>query len=107
MLKQKDKKLDISKLMFILAGILFSFFLFLILLLKTVDVEMVILTGTEIGLASLNKSIFEMFGINKYKPFSKYNGMQKCLLEYNGLIKDSFFREQLRDFRKKLIFFKS
>ena len=44
-----------------------------------------------------------MFGINDSKPHSKYNGMQKCLLEYNGLLKDNFFREQLRDFRKKLI----
>lgn len=45
----------------------------------------------------------EMFGITPYKNTSQYNGMQKCLVEYNGLIKDSFFREQLRDFRKKLI----
>ena len=45
----------------------------------------------------------ELFGINDSKPHSKYNGMQKCLLEYNGLLKDNFFREQLRDFRKKLI----
>lgn len=45
----------------------------------------------------------EMFGIKEGKPYSKYNGMQKCLLEYNGLIKDNYFRDQLRDFRKKLI----
>ena len=45
----------------------------------------------------------EMFGIKKDKPRYKYNGMQKCLIEYNGLIKDNYFREQLRDFRKKLI----
>lgn len=45
----------------------------------------------------------EMFGIKKGKPRYKYNGMQKCLIEYNGLIKDNYFREQLRDFRKKLI----
>ena len=29
--------------------------------------------------------------------------MQKCLIEYNGLIKDNYFREQLRDLRKKKI----
>lgn len=46
---------------------------------------------------------FEMFGIKDGKPKYKYNGMQKCLIEYNGLIKDNYFREQLRDFRKKLI----
>lgn len=45
----------------------------------------------------------ELFGITPYKPRSKYNGMQKCLIEYNGLLKDNFFREQLKDFRKKLI----
>ena len=45
----------------------------------------------------------ELFGIKEGKPRTKYNGMQKCLIEYNGLIKDSYFREQLRDFRKKLI----
>lgn len=45
----------------------------------------------------------ELFGINDKKSFDKYNGMQKCLYEYNGLLKDNFFREQLRDFRKKLI----
>lgn len=45
----------------------------------------------------------EMFGIKENKPRSKYNGMQKCLIEYNGLLKDSFFRDQLKDFRKKLI----
>lgn len=55
------------------------------------------------GICSDKDIQLELFGINKYKPFSKYNGMQKCLLEYNGLIKDNFFREQLRDFRKKLI----
>ena len=45
----------------------------------------------------------ELFGISDYKNPMLYNGMQKCLVEYNGLIKDNYFREQLRDFRKKLI----
>lgn len=45
----------------------------------------------------------ELFGIKPSKPRNKYNGMQKCLIEYNGLLKDSFFRDQLKDFRKKLI----
>ena len=45
----------------------------------------------------------ELFGISDYKNPTLYNGMQKCLIEYNGLIKDNYFREQLRDFRKKLI----
>lgn len=55
------------------------------------------------GVCSDKNVQLEMFGINERKPFSKYNGMQKCLIEYNGLLKDNFFREQLRDFRKKLI----
>ena len=55
------------------------------------------------GVCSDKNVQLEMFGINEHKPFSKYNGMQKCLIEYNGLLKDNFFREQLRDFRKKLI----
>ena len=45
----------------------------------------------------------ELFGINKYKHFSNYSGMQKCLVEYPGLIKDNYFREQIKSFRKKLI----
>lgn len=45
----------------------------------------------------------ELFGIQEDKPRYKYNGMQKCLIEYNGLLKDKYFREQLRDFKKKLI----
>lgn len=45
----------------------------------------------------------ELFGITENNSFEKYNGMQKCLLEYNGLIKDSYFQEQLKDRRKKLI----
>lgn len=45
----------------------------------------------------------ELFGINKYKHFSSYSGMQKCLVEYTGLIKDNYFREQIKAFRKKLI----
>ncbi len=45
----------------------------------------------------------ELFGIQDDKPMYKYNGMQKCLIEYNGLLKDTYFREQLRDFKKKLI----
>ena len=55
------------------------------------------------GICSDKDIQLELFGINESKPRSKYNGMQKCLLEYNGLLKDNFFREQLRDFRKKLI----
>ena len=55
------------------------------------------------GICSDKNIQLELFGIKEGKPHSKYNGMQKCLLEYNGLIKDNYFREQLRDFRKKLI----
>lgn len=55
------------------------------------------------GICSDKDIQLEMFGITKDKPFNKYNGMQKCLIEYNGLIKDNYFRDQLRDFRKKLI----
>lgn len=55
------------------------------------------------GICSDKNIQLELFGIKQGKPYSKYNGMQKCLLEYNGLIKDNYFREQLKDFRKKLI----
>ena len=55
------------------------------------------------GICSDKEVQLEVFGIKNDKPRYKYNGMQKCLIEYNGLIKDSYFREQLRDFRKKLI----
>lgn len=55
------------------------------------------------GICSDKNIQLEQFGIEERKPFNKYNGMQKCLYEYNGLLKDNFFREQLRDFRKKLI----
>lgn len=55
------------------------------------------------GVCSDKNVQLEIFGINERKPFNKYSGMQKCLIEYNGLLKDNFFREQLRDFRKKLI----
>lgn len=55
------------------------------------------------GICSDKNIQLEMFGISDKKPYSKYNGMQKCLIEYSGLLKDNYFREQLRDFRKKLI----
>ena len=55
------------------------------------------------GICTDKKVQLELFGVRDGKPFSKYNGMQKCLNEYNGLIKDGYFREQLRDSRKKLI----
>lgn len=55
------------------------------------------------GICSDKNVQLEQFGIKEGKPYSKYNGMQKCLIEYNGLIKDNYFRERLRDFRKKLI----
>lgn len=55
------------------------------------------------GICSDKNVQLELFGIDPEKPRSKYNGMQNCLVEYNGLLKDSFFREQLRDFRKRLI----
>ena len=55
------------------------------------------------GICSDKDVQLEMFGIKEGKPYYKYNGMQRCLIEYNGLIKDSYFRDQLRDFRKKLI----
>lgn len=45
----------------------------------------------------------ELFGVSWDKDFSKYNGMQKCLSVYNNLIYDSYFREQIRELRKKLI----
>lgn len=62
----EKQKINISKLMYILSGVLAIAFILLIVLLKTVDVEMVILTGKEIGLASLNKSIFNKFGVNDF-----------------------------------------
>lgn len=55
------------------------------------------------GICSDKNIQLDLFGIREGKPFNKYNGMQKCLIEYNGLLKDRFFREQLRDYRKKLI----
>ena len=55
------------------------------------------------GICTDKEVQLEMFGIKEGKPYYKYNGMQKCLIEYNGLIKDSYFRDQLRDLRKKLI----
>ena len=55
------------------------------------------------GVCTDKKKQLEMFGIMDGKPFSRYNGMQRCLIEYNGLLKDSFFRSQLRDLTKKKI----
>lgn len=55
------------------------------------------------GVCSDKDIQLEMFGIKEDKPYKKYSGMQKCLIEYNGLLKDSYFRQQLRDYRKKLI----
>lgn len=55
------------------------------------------------GICTDKQVQLEQFGIRDGKSYSKYNGMQKCLIEYNGLIKDNFFREKLRDSRKKLI----
>lgn len=55
------------------------------------------------NLCSNTSNQLELFGINEHKRFSSYNGMQKCLTEYTGLIKDNFFREQIKSFRKKLI----
>lgn len=55
------------------------------------------------GVCSDKDIQLELFGIDEQKPKSRYSGLQKCLIEYNGLLKDSYFREQLRDFRKRLI----
>lgn len=55
------------------------------------------------GICTDKQVQLEQFGIRDGKSYNKYNGMQKCLIEYNGLIKDNFFREKLRDSRKKLI----
>ncbi len=55
------------------------------------------------GICSDKNIQLELFGIKEGKSQHKYNGMQKCLLEYNGLLKDNYFREQLKDFKKKLI----
>lgn len=55
------------------------------------------------GICSDKNVQLETFGIKPNKPKSKYNGMQKCLMEYNGLLKDSYFREQLKDFYKKSV----
>ncbi|MBQ8426079.1 MAG: phosphatase PAP2 family protein [Clostridia bacterium] len=64
---EKPKKNFINKtnLMFILSGVIFALFLFLIILLKTIDVEIVLLTGKKIGLASINKSLFESLGTSE------------------------------------------
>lgn len=48
-------------------------------------------------------SQLELFGIRKDKPFEKYDGTQKCLNEYHGLLKDSYFREQLKELSVKLV----
>lgn len=53
------------------------------------------------GICSDKNIQLELFGIKEGK--TQYNGMQKCLMDYNGLLKDNFFREQLKDYRKKLI----
>lgn len=55
------------------------------------------------GICTDKEKQLELFGIREGKPMSRYSGMQKCLIEYNGLLKDSYFREQLRDLRKKCI----
>lgn len=55
------------------------------------------------SVCSDKQSQLELFGIREGKPRYKYNGMQKCLIEYNGLLKDNYFREQLRELRKKKI----
>lgn len=53
------------------------------------------------NICSDKETQLELFGIREGKPRYKYNGMQKCLIEYNGLLKDNYFREQLRELRKK------
>lgn len=53
------------------------------------------------NICSDKQTQLELFGIREGKPRYKYNGMQKCLIEYNGLLKDNYFREQLRELRKK------
>ena len=45
----------------------------------------------------------EIFGITADRDSLEYNGFQKCLNEYNGLLKDSYCREQLKTLREKLI----
>lgn len=55
------------------------------------------------GICSDKNIQLELFGIMPDKPFYKYSGVQKCLSEYNGLLKDNYFRECLRDLRKKEI----
>lgn len=55
------------------------------------------------GICSDKNIQLEMFGITPDKSFDRYSGVQKCLAEYNGLLKDNYFREQLRDLRKKEI----
>lgn len=55
------------------------------------------------GICSDKNIQLELFGITPDKPFDRYSGTQKCLSEYNGLLKDNYFREQLRDLRKKEI----
>ena len=55
------------------------------------------------GICSDKEKQLEMFGISDKKDPLKYNGFQKCLNEYNGLIRDSYCREQLRDLRNKMI----
>ena len=55
------------------------------------------------GICSDKEKQLEMFGIKEGKSPERYNGMQKCLMEYNGLLRDRFFREQLKDLSKRMI----
>lgn len=48
-------------------------------------------------------SQMELFGISEKKSYEKYSSTQKCLLECRGLLKDSYFREQLKELSVKLI----
>jgi len=55
------------------------------------------------GICSDKDKQLELFGISRNKDYSTYSSFQKCLYEYNGLIRDSYCREQLRSLRDKLI----
>lgn len=55
------------------------------------------------GICTDKDKQLELFGISTDRDYLVYNSFQKCLYEYNGLIRDSYCREQIKSLREKMI----
>lgn len=53
-----------AKFQLIISGVLFAFFILLLILLLTVDVRPIAADGSNVGLASINKAIADAIGFN-------------------------------------------